>query len=187
MLPLFTTIATGIFLLFVNIATAQDSGGLSDAQGCLLNCSLNAVTASGCDVEDTPCICASAIYASNVTQCAEQSCSISASDVQDELDANCGQGSASGSASAGPSASDSATRSTAAGPSASNSASKSAAAGASASNSVSNSAPSGSASNSASNTAAASQQSGQTVPNSAVRTGLAAGSALGLVFIAFLV
>ncbi|KAJ7680915.1 hypothetical protein DFH06DRAFT_1315649 [Mycena polygramma] len=172
MLPLFSTIAAGIFLLSVNVATAQDSGGLYDAQGCLLNCSLNAVTASGCDVQDTPCVCGSAIYASNVTQCAAQSCSLSASDVQNELNTNCGKdtrvfysggqlahddaGSASGSASAGPSAS----------------------------NSVSKPAPSGSASASNSAAASDSQQSGQTVPNSAVRTGV---SALGLVFVAFLV
>ncbi|KAJ6507283.1 hypothetical protein C8R47DRAFT_88742 [Mycena vitilis] len=153
MLPLFTTIAAGIFLLSVNVATAQDSGGLSGAQSCLLDCSLNAVTASGCDVQDTPCVCASAIYASNVTQCAAQSCSLSATDVQNELNTNCGKGSAS------------------AIPSASNSAS-------------SKPAPSGSASASNSAAASDSQQSGQTVPNSAMRTGV---SALGLVFVAFLV
>jgi hypothetical protein len=49
MLPSFITIAAGIFLS-VNMATAQDSGGLSSQQSCLLNCSLAAVTASGCDM-----------------------------------------------------------------------------------------------------------------------------------------
>lgn len=53
MLGFFTT-AAAVFLLSVTVnlelATAQDSGGLSDQQACLLNCSLAAVTASACDV-----------------------------------------------------------------------------------------------------------------------------------------
>ncbi|KAJ7879556.1 hypothetical protein B0H14DRAFT_1605262 [Mycena olivaceomarginata] len=78
-LSLFTALATSLFLVSIPSSTAQDSGGLSPDQQCLLNCSLTAVTASGCDVQDTPCICGSSVYASNVTQCAESTCSVPAS------------------------------------------------------------------------------------------------------------
>lgn len=49
-LSLFTALATNLFLVSIPSSTAQDSGGLSPDQQCLLNCSLTAVTASGCDV-----------------------------------------------------------------------------------------------------------------------------------------
>jgi hypothetical protein len=52
MLAFFTTAAVFLLSVTVNLelATAQDSGGLSDQQACLLSCSLAAFTASGCDM-----------------------------------------------------------------------------------------------------------------------------------------
>ncbi|KAJ7933848.1 hypothetical protein B0H13DRAFT_2306264 [Mycena leptocephala] len=94
MLPSFITIVAGIFLS-VNMATAQDSGGLSSQQSCLLNCSLAAVTASGCDIQNTTCVCASTVYVTNLTQCATSSCSFSASDIKGFLNSGCPNGSAS--------------------------------------------------------------------------------------------
>ncbi|KAJ7933914.1 hypothetical protein B0H13DRAFT_685955 [Mycena leptocephala] len=93
MLAFTTTTAAAVFLLSVTVnlelATAQDSGGLSDQQACLLSCSLAAVTASACDVQNTACICASSVYAANLTQCATNTCDFSASDVQGFLDSGC--------------------------------------------------------------------------------------------------
>ncbi|KAJ6594488.1 hypothetical protein B0H19DRAFT_1247155 [Mycena capillaripes] len=50
MLPFFTTIAAAIFLISVNIATSQDSSGLSAEQECMIGCSIGAANASGCDL-----------------------------------------------------------------------------------------------------------------------------------------
>ncbi|KAJ7879562.1 hypothetical protein B0H14DRAFT_3129649 [Mycena olivaceomarginata] len=39
--------------------------------------------------QNTACVCASAVYASNLTQCTESNCGFSASDVQHALTSNC--------------------------------------------------------------------------------------------------
>ncbi|KAJ7288390.1 hypothetical protein C8J57DRAFT_1280074 [Mycena rebaudengoi] len=80
---------SAVFLLSVNVATAQD-GGLSDQQQCLLNCSTGApVAASGCDVQDTPCLCASTVYANAVFECAEKPCGIPLDTLQGFLADGC--------------------------------------------------------------------------------------------------
>ncbi|KAJ7354612.1 hypothetical protein DFH08DRAFT_48273 [Mycena albidolilacea] len=181
-LGLFMALTTSLFLVSIPSSTAQDSGGLSPDQQCLLNCSLTAVTASGCDLQDTPCICGSSVYASNVTQCAESTCSVPASVVTGFLADGCADDS-SASASSTPSGAAGSPSSSAGPPPSgipSGAGSSSATAGSSASNTLSGS-------------AAASSESGKTIPNSApagfsaVRTGVAAASAIGLVFYALLV
>jgi hypothetical protein len=42
--------------------------------------------------QNTACVCASAVYASNFTQCTESNCGFSASDVQHALTSNCANG-----------------------------------------------------------------------------------------------
>ncbi|KAJ7181406.1 hypothetical protein C8R43DRAFT_1116782 [Mycena crocata] len=67
----FASLAGGILLVSVNLATAQDGtndGGLSPQQQCTLNCSLAAVDASGCPGQDTVCICASTVYTASFRQ-----------------------------------------------------------------------------------------------------------------------
>ncbi|KAJ6594489.1 hypothetical protein B0H19DRAFT_1095760 [Mycena capillaripes] len=141
--------------------------------------------------QDTACICASAVYATNVTACATSACNFSAADVQSELTSNCAteSGSASSSASgvipppSAPPTSNSATISNSnsnSGPTPPPSASPSG---------PSNSASNSGAKSSGSNSAADSSQSG--APNSAefngARIGATAASAIGLVFYALLV
>ncbi|KAJ7354618.1 hypothetical protein DFH08DRAFT_985382 [Mycena albidolilacea] len=94
----FTAMVAGLFIVSVNMATAQDSGGLTPDQECLLNCSFAAVNASGCDIQNAACACASAVYASNLTQCTKSNCGLSASDIQHALTSSCANvtGSASG-------------------------------------------------------------------------------------------
>ncbi|KAF7357863.1 hypothetical protein MVEN_00832500 [Mycena venus] len=210
-LPLFTTtVAASAFLAstsIITLATAADGGAdggldtLSPTQKCLLTCSLTAVNASGCDIENTPCICESSVYATNVTQCAEGNCGVPASVVSDFLTTNCADvlSSAAGSSS---------TRSGAAAPSSTylpfptGSGSSPTGSSSSASNSnsstPSNSAAAAGSSNSASantpsnsNSAAASSETGTPVPNSNSASGLrvrvAAASAVGLMICALLV
>ncbi|KAF8200041.1 hypothetical protein K438DRAFT_1933298 [Mycena galopus ATCC 62051] len=83
--PLFTTIAS------LALATAQNtsSGGLTSQQLCLENCSLAAVNASGCNIQNTACVCASSVYATNVTQCATSTCNFTASDINGFLTSGC--------------------------------------------------------------------------------------------------
>ncbi|KAJ6538866.1 hypothetical protein DFH09DRAFT_1176458 [Mycena vulgaris] len=92
MLASLPTILAGLFLISANVATAQDSGGLSDQQQCLLNCSLGAVTASGCDIQNTTCVCMSSVYTTNLTQCSTSTCKFSAADVKGLLQSGCPSG-----------------------------------------------------------------------------------------------
>ncbi|KAJ7141217.1 hypothetical protein C8R44DRAFT_866852 [Mycena epipterygia] len=86
MLPLLSIIVADLFLIFANVATAQ---GLSDQQQCLLNCSVTAVAATSCDIQDTACVCASSVYATNLTQCATSACSVSMSDTKGFIAQGC--------------------------------------------------------------------------------------------------
>ncbi|KAK7006001.1 hypothetical protein R3P38DRAFT_3040824 [Favolaschia claudopus] len=181
---LLMTAVTGLFLASIPSSIAQDDGGLAPEQQCLLNCSLAAVDASGCDIQDTPCVCASSVYATNVTQCAETTCGFPVDVVQGFLQSGC-----EGVSSAGSSGSSS-------GSSVAGSGSGSQSASKTNSFSVSSTFPdprSSSGSQSPSNSAQASSQSQSTVPNapnSAVaiggRTKAAAAFAMGLVVCALL-
>ncbi|KAJ7028505.1 hypothetical protein C8F04DRAFT_1398852 [Mycena alexandri] len=91
------TIATGLLIAGVNVAFAapqSSSGGLSDQQQCTLNCSTSAVTASGCDINNTTCVCMSSVYTTSLTTCATSTCKLSASDVQGLIASGCPNGSA---------------------------------------------------------------------------------------------
>ncbi|KAK7018836.1 hypothetical protein R3P38DRAFT_2978628 [Favolaschia claudopus] len=175
---LLMTAVTGLFLASIPSSIAQDDGGLAPEQQCLLNCSLAAVDASGCNIQDTPCVCASSVYATNVTQCAETTCGFPVDVVQGFLQSGC-----EGVSSAGSSGSSTAG-------SGSQSASKTNP------SSIFSTFPdprSSSGSQSPSNSAQASEQSQSTVPNgpnSAVaiggRTKAAAAFAMGLVVCALL-
>ncbi|KAF7357864.1 hypothetical protein MVEN_00832600 [Mycena venus] len=160
-LHLFITVAAGLFLIS---ATAQNSTGATDQQQqCLIDCSSNAFNATGCVINDTPCICASPTYFNSTVQCLQGTCGFSASDVQSIMSgytddcANATSSAAGHSASSTPSGSGS-------------------------SKPPGSSTPSGSA--------PASSQSGGAPQSSAqaigARTGLAAASVVGLVFYALL-
>ncbi|KAJ6632554.1 hypothetical protein B0H10DRAFT_2206905 [Mycena sp. CBHHK59/15] len=180
------TAAVAIVTLNLNGATAQDSGGLSDQQQCILNCSLAAVVPSGCDIEDTACVCASATYASSLTQCATTTCGVSADDVKSMLADGCST-TTSASASASGAASASTPPSSASNPA---SASVPLSSGASKTASASKAGSTSGSQPSASNSNSASTPSGSGAPNSATgerRIGGATVVAASLVFYALLV
>ncbi|KAJ7354611.1 hypothetical protein DFH08DRAFT_985371 [Mycena albidolilacea] len=178
MLNFFTVITAGLFIVSVNLAIAQDSGGLTPDQQCLLNCSLAAVNASGCDIQNTACVCASAVYASNLTQCTESNCGFSASDIQNALTSNCANVTRSASTS-----SVSSTPASSVGPSGTVS-------GSSVARTSTGSASKSSPASTLSGSGATSSESGNPAPNSAElrgRTGIAAVSVVGLILCALLV
>ncbi|KAJ7175044.1 hypothetical protein C8R43DRAFT_1230556 [Mycena crocata] len=100
----FITLTTSVLLLSVTVATAQDDGGLSADQQCLLTCSTDAAKASGCQLGDNACFCSSNVYISGLTDCSTKTCSFTDDQVKGLLADGCA-GVPSGSASAAPSAS----------------------------------------------------------------------------------
>ncbi|KAJ6578314.1 hypothetical protein B0H19DRAFT_1122901 [Mycena capillaripes] len=79
-----------VFLFSATVTTAT----LTDQQKkCVgANCTVSAITASGCPLSDTSdfsCICASSVFASNLTQCMTATCGLSSSDAQATLSQQC--------------------------------------------------------------------------------------------------
>ncbi|KAF7315924.1 hypothetical protein MIND_00109200 [Mycena indigotica] len=84
----FRTFVPAAFLLLASGALAADSS--SDATLCLLGCSTTAASATGCAFDDQKCICASPVYATNLTSCATTTCKVSKSDVTGLIASGCG-------------------------------------------------------------------------------------------------
>ncbi|KAJ6578370.1 hypothetical protein B0H19DRAFT_1253613 [Mycena capillaripes] len=77
------------FILFISAKVASAFDPTDDQTHCMASCAVQVAPQSGCDPTDAACECASSSFASNVKQCITTSCSISASDAQDSLTAQC--------------------------------------------------------------------------------------------------